>query len=155
MLYLLISPFAHDFILFNLFRYITFRTGGAMFTSLLICFSIGPAVIRWLKSKQHEGQPIRKDGPETHLKKRGTPTMGGLMILISVVVSTLLWVDLSNKFAWIALLVTVGFGLVGAADDFMKLTRHDTRGVSGRMRLLVQTAIASCAGVRHHPRYRQ
>src|SRR3984885_11704972 len=109
MLFNLLAPFAHDFILFNLFRYITFRTGGALFTSLFICFVFGPSIIRWLRSKQSEGQPIRHDGPESHLKKKGTPTMGGLMILIAVIVSTLLWVDLENAYTWIVLFVTLGF----------------------------------------------
>lgn len=145
MLYQLLTPFAHDFILFNLFRYITFRTGGALLTSLIICFVFGPAIIRWLKSKQGEGQPIRHDGPESHLKKKGTPTMGGLMILIAVAVSTLLWVDLSNTYSWIVLFVTIGFGLVGFADDYQKLTKRNVRGISGKMRLLIQALIATAA----------
>ena len=96
MLYNLLSPLAENFIFFNLFRYLTFRTGGAIMTALIICFVIGPGMIRWLKSKQAEGQPIRVDGPETHFKKAGTPTMGGLMVLISVAASTLLWADLAD-----------------------------------------------------------
>jgi phospho-N-acetylmuramoyl-pentapeptide-transferase len=142
MLYQLLAPFAHDFILFNLFRYITFRTGGALATSLIICFVFGPRLIKWLRMKQGEGQPIRADGPETHLKKKGTPTMGGLMILVSVVVSTLLWVDLGDTFTWTVLFVTVSFGLIGFADDYRKLTRRSHHGVSGRVRLLLQIAIA-------------
>ena len=145
MLYLFLAPFARDFILFNLFRYITFRTGGAMATSLLICFIFGPAIIRWLKSKQGEGQPIRTDGPETHFKKKGTPTMGGLMILISVVVSTVLWMDLSNVFTWAVLFVSVGFGLVGFVDDYHKLTKRSSAGVPGKVRLAVQATIAAVA----------
>ncbi|MFA5040777.1 MAG: phospho-N-acetylmuramoyl-pentapeptide-transferase [Bdellovibrionales bacterium] len=145
MLFHLLSPFAHDFILFNLFRYITFRTGGAMATSLLICFIFGPAIIRWLKTKQGEGQPIRDDGPETHLKKKGTPTMGGLMILVSVVVSTLLWMDLSNLYTWAVLFVTVGFGLVGFFDDYSKLTKRSAYGVPGKVRLLIQVVISGLA----------
>ncbi|MDR3450627.1 MAG: phospho-N-acetylmuramoyl-pentapeptide-transferase [Alphaproteobacteria bacterium] len=145
MLFHLLAPYAHDFILFNLFRYITFRTGCALATSLIICFMFGPAIIRWLKAKQGEGQPIRNDGPETHLKKKGTPTMGGLMILISVVVSTLLWTDLSNIYVWAVLYVTIGFGLVGFLDDFRKLTQRSHRGVSGRVRLLCQIVIATSA----------
>lgn len=143
MLFHLFAPFAHDFILFNLFRYITFRTGGAMATSLLICFIFGPAIIRWLKEKQGDGQPIRDDGPQTHLKKKGTPTMGGLMILISVVASTLLWMDLSNLYTWAVLFVTVGFGLVGFFDDYKKLTKRSSNGVSGRIRLVIQVVIAT------------
>ncbi|MDE2029121.1 MAG: phospho-N-acetylmuramoyl-pentapeptide-transferase [Alphaproteobacteria bacterium] len=145
MLYRLLAPYAHDFILFNLFRYITFRTGCAMATSLVICFAFGPAIIRWLKSKQGEGQPIRDDGPETHLKKRGTPTMGGLMILVSVVISTLLWADWSNTYTWTVLFVTMGFGLVGFLDDYQKLTRRSHRGVPGTVRLAVQIVISFVA----------
>ncbi len=146
MLYHLLTPFAHDFILFNLFRYITFRTGGALATSLIICFLIGPSLIRWLKSKQGEGQPIRADGPETHLKKKGTPTMGGLMILISVVTSTLLWADLSDPYTWIVLFVTMSFGLIGFLDDFKKLTKRSHLGVPGKVRLAAQAVIA-CAAI--------
>lgn len=145
MLFHLLAPFAHDFILFNLFRYITFRTGCAMATSLLICFIFGPAIIRWLKEKQGDGQPIRDDGPETHFKKKGTPTMGGLMILISVVASTLLWMDLSNLYTWAVLFVTVGFGLVGFFDDYRKLTNRSSNGVSGKIRLIVQILISATA----------
>jgi phospho-N-acetylmuramoyl-pentapeptide-transferase len=147
MLFHLFSPFAHDFILFNLFRYITFRTGGAMLTSLFICLAMGSPLIRWLKAKQGEGQPIRDDGPETHFKKKGTPTMGGLMILVSVVSSTLLWAELSNIFTWIVLFVTIGFGLVGFADDYQKLTQRNVRGVPGKIRLLIQVAISTLAAL--------
>ncbi|MDD3287560.1 MAG: phospho-N-acetylmuramoyl-pentapeptide-transferase [Alphaproteobacteria bacterium] len=145
MLYHILSPFAQDFILFNLFRYITFRTGGALLTSLAICFIFGPAIIRWLRSKQGEGQPIRDDGPETHFKKRGTPTMGGLMILISVTISTILWVDISNSYVWIVSLVMLGFGMIGFADDYQKLTKRNVHGLSGKVRLLIQVAIATIA----------
>ena len=145
MLFHLLAPYAHDFILFNLFRYITFRTGCAIATSLVICFVFGPAIIRWLKSKQGEGQPIRHDGPETHLKKKGTPTMGGLMILISCIISTLLWADLSNIYTWVVLFVTIGFGLVGFLDDYRKLTKRSHHGVSGKIRLAFQVVIAAVA----------
>jgi phospho-N-acetylmuramoyl-pentapeptide-transferase len=145
MLFHLLAPFAHDFILFNLFRYITFRTGCAMATSLLICFVFGPAIIRWLKKKQGEGQPIRSDGPETHLKKKGTPTMGGLMILVSVIASTVLWADLSNIYTWIVLFVTIGFGLVGFLDDYRKLTKRSHHGVPGKVRLAIQIIVAAAA----------
>jgi len=145
MLYHLLAPYAHDFILFNLFRYITFRTGGALATSLIICFIFGPRLIAWLRQKQGEGQPIRLDGPETHLKKKGTPTMGGLMILVSVIISTLIWVDLGDTFTWIVLFVTLGFGLIGFADDYRKLTRRSHHGVSGKIRLALQIAIALSA----------
>ena len=147
MFYHLFTPFAHDFILFNLFRYITFRTGGALATSLLICFLFGPRIIQWLKKKQGEGQPIRTDGPETHLKKKGTPTMGGLMILIAVSAATLLWSDWSNAYTWIVLFVTIGFGLVGFTDDFQKLTRRSHHGVPGKVRLALQMVISTLAVV--------
>ncbi len=143
MLYNLLSPFADDIQIFNLFRYLTFRTGGAIITALLISFLIGPKIIKWLKSKQKEGQPIRKNGPETHFKKAGTPTMGGLMILFSVSLSTLLWADLSNAFVWYALAVMIGFGLIGFADDYAKLTRRSTDGVSAKVRLTAQIVIAA------------
>lgn len=145
MLYNLLAPYADDFILFNLFRYITFRTGAAVMTAMIICFFIGKPMIGWLKKKQKEGQPIRSDGPETHLKKAGTPTMGGLMILISAGISVLLWADLSNPYVWIVAGVIIGYGLIGAADDYAKLTRRSHHGVPGRIRLLFEFGIASCA----------
>ena len=137
MLYPLLVPFAHSFQVFNLFRYITFRSGGAVVTALVISFAAGPCVIAWLKAKQAEGQPIRLDGPVSHLqRKKGTPTMGGFLILLALTVSTLLWADLTNPFVWIVLVVTVGFGLIGFFDDYRKLTRRSHRGLSGRLRLL-------------------
>ncbi|MEJ0063062.1 MAG: phospho-N-acetylmuramoyl-pentapeptide-transferase [Alphaproteobacteria bacterium] len=145
MLYSLLYPLAehyHVSIVFNLFRYITFRSGCALITSLFICFVMGPPLIRWLRAKQGEGQPIRDDGPETHFKKKGTPTMGGLMMLVSIVVSTLLWMDLASGFTWLVLGVTSGFGMIGFADDYLKLTRRNTKGVSGRLRLLWQVFLA-------------
>ena len=145
MLYNLLSPFADDFILFNLFRYITFRTGAAIVTALIISFIIGPRMIAKLKSLQGSGQPIRNDGPETHFKKAGTPTMGGLMILISVTVSTLLWADLANPFIWIALLVMVGFGMIGFGDDYLKLTKKNPKGLSGKGKLACQIVIGLIA----------
>lgn len=147
MLYNLLFPLAKHFELFNLFKYLTFRTGGAILTALLISFLIGPRVIRWLKSKQGKGQPIRTDGPETHLKKQGTPTMGGLMIIFSVTLSTLLWVDLSNIYMWIVLWVFLGYGAIGFADDYAKLTKSSHRGVPGKLRLLLEGAIALVAVV--------
>jgi phospho-N-acetylmuramoyl-pentapeptide-transferase len=147
MLFLLLAPLADDFIAFNLFRYITFRTGGAVMTALLIGFVIGPRLIAWLKRKQGEGQPIRADGPETHLKKKGTPTMGGLMILIAAIVSTLLWGDVTNPYLWIVLFVTAGFGLIGFGDDYLKLTRRNPKGLSGRLKLVGQVVIASVAAI--------
>jgi phospho-N-acetylmuramoyl-pentapeptide-transferase len=146
-LYDLARPFADKFILANLFRYQTFRTGGAIMTALLFCFVFGPSIIRWLKSKQGAGQPIRTDGPETHLKKQGTPTMGGVMILLAVILSTLLWVDLHNSYTWIVLLVTIGFGAVGFGDDYLKLTKRNTKGLPGKLKLAWQILIAAVAAV--------
>jgi phospho-N-acetylmuramoyl-pentapeptide-transferase len=141
MLYNFLYPLADQFPLFNIFKYLTFRTGGAMMTALFISIMIGPGVIRWLKSKKAD-QPIRDDGPETHFKKRGTPTMGGLMILFSVTVSTLIWVDLANVYMWSVLWVFIGYGAIGFADDFAKLTKSSHRGIPGKLRLLLECAIA-------------
>ena len=114
MLYPLFFPLADQFQAFNLFRYITFRSGGAAVTALLISFLFGPHIIVWLRSKQGNGQPIRPDGPDGHLtRKKGTPTMGGFLILLALTISTLLWADLANAYVWIVILATVGFGLVG------------------------------------------
>ncbi len=146
MLYYFLVPLADQFQPFNVFRYITFRTGGAVMTALIIAFVIGPPLIRWLKVKQGKGQPIREDGPQRHiLEKKGTPTMGGLMVLIAVTVSTLLWGDLSNLYVWIVLGVTLGFGLLGFWDDFLKVTKRSPAGVSGRFKLAVQGVISLAA----------
>ena len=146
MLYHLLVPLAEDFQLFNLFRYLTFRSGGAIMTSLILCFLIGPRMIRWLRAKQSHGQPIREDGPESHLlTKKGTPTMGGLMMLLSVGVSTLLWADLGNHYVWIVLLVTFGFGAIGFADDYLKVSKKNTKGLSGKLKLLGQFSISLVA----------
>ncbi|MCL4679101.1 MAG: phospho-N-acetylmuramoyl-pentapeptide-transferase [Alphaproteobacteria bacterium] len=147
MFYNLLFPLHAYINAFNLFGYVTFRTGGAVITSLVICFVIAPRMIRWLKKKQKEGQPIREDGPETHFKKAGTPTMGGLMILISVVISTLLWADLSNAYVWLALFVMIGFGLVGFADDYLKLTKKNPKGLSGRLKLIALFGIGFLASL--------
>lgn len=122
-----------------------------MMTALIISFVIGPRMINWLRSKQGKGQPIRADGPEGHFVKVGTPTMGGLMILISVVISTLLWADLRNMFVWHALLILVGFGAIGFADDYLKLTKRNTDGLSGRFKIIFQFLIGSAAivGIMH------
>lgn len=145
-LYNLLVPLSEQFSFLNLFRYITFRSGGAVFTSLFISFYIGPKIIRWLKSKQAEGQPIRLDGPESHIKtKKGTPTMGGLMILISVAISTLLWADIRNRYVWIVLSVTLCFGLIGFFDDYLKLTKRNSKGFSSRQKMLWQTAFSLLA----------
>jgi phospho-N-acetylmuramoyl-pentapeptide-transferase len=148
MLYNLLSPLASDVSVLNLFRYITFRTGGAVMTALVVCFLCGPAVIRWLKARQVHGQPIRTDGPESHLlTKKGTPTMGGFIILLGLSVATLLWADLTNQYVWAVLLVTVGFGAVGFADDYLKLTRRNHKGLPGRLRLLLEITVALIAAL--------
>jgi phospho-N-acetylmuramoyl-pentapeptide-transferase len=137
---------ADQFAVFNVFRYITFRVGGAVMTALLIAFLIGPSMIAWLRKRQGKGQPIREDGPQRHIiEKQGTPTMGGLMILISSVVSTLLWADLTNAYVWIVLLVTLSFGLLGFTDDYQKVTKRSSAGISGRAKLIVQFAVAALA----------
>ena len=145
MLYLL-YPLSDQFQAFNLFRYITFRSGGAVLTALLISFICGPFIIAWLKSKQGDGQPIRDDGPQGHLiRKKGTPTMGGVLILLAVSASTLLWADLRNAYVWIVLAVTVSFGLVGFFDDYRKLTRRSHHGLPGRTKLLIEVVLAAIA----------
>jgi len=142
MLYHFLYPLANEHSFFNVFRYITFRTGGAILTSLLISFVLGPPLIRWLKQKQRHGQPIRDDGPQSHLiTKKGTPTMGGVLILIALTISTLLWADLSNGFVWVVLSATLGFGILGAIDDYLKLTRHSSKGLPGKLKLLGQVVI--------------
>jgi phospho-N-acetylmuramoyl-pentapeptide-transferase len=131
---------------FRLFKYLTFRSGAAVVTSLLIAFLINPALIRWLKIKQGKGQPIRSDGPQRHIiEKAGTPTMGGLLILIPWIGSTLLWTNLSNRYVWIALLVVMGFGLLGFLDDYYKVTKRTSDGLSGRTRLAIEFGIAFIA----------
>jgi phospho-N-acetylmuramoyl-pentapeptide-transferase len=143
MLYNLLYPLVGEVGFFNLFRYITFRTGAAVITALVLSFLFGPMIIRWLKSKQRGGQPIRNDGPQSHLiTKAGTPTMGGALILLALVVSTLLWADLTNGYVWAVLFITGGFGAVGFSDDYMKLTRRTHKGVPGRVRLLIECGIA-------------
>ena len=133
---------------FNLFNYITFRTGGAMFTALIIAFVIGAPMIHWLRKKQGKGQPIRGDGPEGHLlSKKGTPTMGGFIILISLTVSALLWSDLGNVYVWAVLAVTLGFGAIGFIDDFAKVTKQHHDGVSARTRLGFEFLIAAGAAL--------
>ncbi|NBX66377.1 MAG: phospho-N-acetylmuramoyl-pentapeptide-transferase [Proteobacteria bacterium] len=143
MLYNLLSPLADDAQFFNLFRYLTFRTGGATLTALIICFLLGPHLIDWLKRKHADGQPIRSDGPETHFKKKGTPTMGGLMILLSVTLSTILWADITNSYVWYSLLIMIGFGLIGFIDDYKKLTKKNVLGLAGRKKLFAQIGLSA------------
>ena len=130
---------------FNLFRYITFRTGAALFTSATIVFLFGPMIISSLRIRQGKGQPIRADGPQTHFKKAGTPTMGGLMILAGIVGSALLWADLSNVYVVATLLVTLGFGAIGFYDDYLKVTKQTEKGFSGKARLGLEFLIAGTA----------
>jgi phospho-N-acetylmuramoyl-pentapeptide-transferase len=141
-----LADLSHLFGPFNLFRYITFRTGGATATALFFVFFFGPRSIAALRLKQGKGQPIRTDGPQSHLvTKMGTPTMGGLMILSGLIVSTLLWANLASRYVWIVLLVMVGFGLVGFYDDYLKVTKQTHKGVSARLRLALEAAIALVA----------
>jgi phospho-N-acetylmuramoyl-pentapeptide-transferase len=138
---------ADAFIGFNLFRYITFRAGGAFFTALVFGFVFGRPLIEYLRRRQ-SCQPIREDGPESHLvTKQGTPTMGGLLILVAIVVATLLWARLDNAYVWLVLVVTVGFGMIGFADDFAKVTNGNHRGVSGRVRMALGLGIALLAAI--------
>ena len=138
----LLASLGDQIIVFNLFRYLTFRSGAACLTALVLSFMIGPALIRRLRAIQREGQPIRTDGPERHLiEKKGTPTMGGVLILSTMTVSVLLWADLRNGFVWAVLFLTLGYGAIGAVDDYLKLTRRNTKGVSGRSKLIGQAAI--------------
>ncbi len=131
--------------IFNLFRYISFRTGGALITSALLVFIFGQAIIDNLRVKQGKGQPIRADGPQTHFKKAGTPTMGGLMILAAILASSLIWANLKSSYVWIVLAVTVGFGLIGFYDDYLKVTKQSHKGFSGKARLAIEIAIAGFA----------
>jgi phospho-N-acetylmuramoyl-pentapeptide-transferase len=145
MLYWL-TEFSAQINVLNVFRYLTVRTGGAIMTALLFVFLFGPKIIDLLRLHQGKGQPIREDGPASHLlTKKGTPTMGGLMILSGIVVATLLWANPLNPYVWIVLGVTIGFGAVGFYDDYLKVTRQTHRGFSGKRRLLIEAAIAAVA----------
>jgi phospho-N-acetylmuramoyl-pentapeptide-transferase len=140
-----LAQFSEFFGPLNVFRYITFRVGAATMTALAFVLIFGPSMIRMLRVSQGKGQPIREDGPETHLAKRGTPTMGGLMILAGVMVSTLLWANLGNVFVWGVLFVTLGFGAIGFWDDYLKVTKQSQKGFSSRARLLIEAMIAMIA----------
>ena len=141
--------------LFNLFRYITFRAGGAFFTALTFGFLFGRPMINMLARRQKKGQPIREDGPEGHIvAKAGTPTMGGMLILSALLFATLLWARVDNGYVWLVLFVTAGFGLIGFTDDYAKVTRQTHDGISGKIRLLIGFAIALVAALwamRLHP----
>ncbi|MFZ5876218.1 MAG: phospho-N-acetylmuramoyl-pentapeptide-transferase [Nitrospirota bacterium] len=144
MIYHLLYPLHTDYVFLNVFRYITFRTIYAVLTALVISFLLGPAVIRWLQ-RLHIGQQIREEGPKSHQAKSGTPTMGGLLILIAVVGSTLLWADLSKRYVWVVLLATIGFGLIGFWDDYLKVVKRHSRGLIPRYKFSLQVAVAAVA----------
>lgn len=145
MLYFL-SQFGDQFLILNVLRYLTFRTGGAIITALAFVFLFGPAIIHSLRIRQGKGQPIREDGPTQHLlTKKGTPTMGGLMILSGFFVAALLWADLTNAYVWLVLFITFGFGAIGFYDDYLKVTKQSHQGFSGRVRLAVEFIIAGLA----------
>lgn len=144
-MFVMLVEFADQLSVLNVFRYITFRTGGALITSALIVFMCGPMIIDSLRIRQGRGQPIRADGPQTHFKKAGTPTMGGLMILSGIVISSLLWANLANVYVWVILMVTLGFGAIGFCDDYLKVTKRSHKGFSGKARLLTEFLIAAVA----------
>jgi phospho-N-acetylmuramoyl-pentapeptide-transferase len=144
MLYELVN-FSDQIAVLNVFKYITFRTGGAIFTALLFVMLFGPGIIDLLRVKQGKGQPIRDDGPKSHLLKVGTPTMGGLMIIAGVTVATLLWAHLGNPYIWIVLGVTLSYGAIGFYDDYLKVTRRTSSGFSTRLRLLLELGVAGIA----------
>ena len=146
MLYHLLYPLGKTFILFNLFRYITFRTAGATLTALLISLILGPIIIRKLKENQ-VCEKIREEGPSTHKVKEGTPTMGGVIILFSVVIPTLLWADLTNAYTQLILLVTIWMGLIGFMDDYLKAIKHQPKGMVGKKKLVGQVALGLLLGV--------
>ena len=144
MLFHLLFPLADSFAPFNVIQYLTFRTGGAVLTSLIMAFLLGPTLIHWLKSKQANGQPIRDDGPANHiLTKQGTPTMGGVLLLLSLGTGTLLWADLTNQYVWATLLVTFGFGGVGFVDDYLKVTRASQHGLPASAKIVIEVALAA------------
>ncbi|PKP66301.1 MAG: phospho-N-acetylmuramoyl-pentapeptide-transferase, partial [Alphaproteobacteria bacterium HGW-Alphaproteobacteria-9] len=144
MLYLLAEWLGFEGI-FNLVRYQSFRAGATLMTALLIGMVIGPRFINLLRVRQGKGQPIREDGPQTHFAKRGTPTMGGLMILTALTLSLLLWMDLESPFVWACLAVTIGFGFIGFLDDYDKVSKNSHAGVSARVRLALEFVVAGVA----------
>lgn len=146
MLYYIFSQLADEHIAFNLFRYITFRSGLAFLTAFTITVVGGPYIIAWLHRMQGaEGQPIRDDGPETHFVKRGTPTMGGVLILLGIGVSALLWADLKNPYIWAVCISTFGLGALGFVDDYLKVVKKNTKGVSARAKILCQALVSLVA----------
>ena len=146
MLYHIFYPLATNVKLFNIFKYLTFRTIYAMITALVVCFILGPWIIRKLESLQAR-QVIRTDGPESHLQKQGTPTMGGVIILAAIVIPTLLWADLTNQYIWITLFITIGYGLIGFIDDYKKVVEKNTKGLSARQKMFWQVVLAGSVAV--------
>ena len=146
MLYHLLYPLASDYHFFNVFKYLTFRTIYAIITALVVSFLLGPWIIRMLGSLQAR-QVIRTDGPESHLKKQGTPTMGGVLILAATIVPTLLWADLSSKYVWLALAIIAGYGLIGFVDDYKKVVEKNPKGLSPRQKMFWQVALATAVGI--------
>jgi len=140
-----LTEFADEVSALNVFRYITFRTGAATMTALLFVFLFGPAIIQLLRVRQGKGQPIREDGPITHFAKAGTPTMGGIMILSGVMISALIWANLSSVYVWCVLFVTAGFGAIGFYDDYLKVRKASHKGFSGKARLALEALIAGLA----------
>ena len=146
MFYHLLYPLRDDYSVFNVVGYITFRTAAASLTAFLLSLLLGPWFIRRLRAFQ-VGQVVRQDGPATHKKKAGTPTMGGLLILVAVFVPTLLWADLTNVYIWVAIIATAAFGAIGFVDDYLKVTRHSHHGLFARYKLLSQVAVALAVGL--------
>jgi phospho-N-acetylmuramoyl-pentapeptide-transferase len=146
MLYHLLFPLASSYKLFNVFKYLTFRTIYAMITALIVSFIIGPWVIRRLEALQAR-QVIRTDGPESHLKKQGTPTMGGVLILAAIIIPTLLWADLTNVYIWLTLFIIAGYGLIGFVDDYKKVVEKNPKGLSPKQKMFWQVLLAGAAGV--------
>jgi len=142
MLYHIFYPLSSNVKLFNIFKYLTFRSIYAMITALLVCFVLGPWIIRKLESLQAR-QVIRTDGPESHLQKQGTPTMGGVMILAAIVIPTLLWADLTNQYVWVVLFITIGYGVIGFVDDYKKVVKKDTKGLSARQKMFWQVLMGA------------
>src|ERR1700753_2114194 len=146
MLYVLLYPLRDDLHFLNLFKYITFRAGCAIVTALVISLMIGAPLIKWLRTKQGRGQPIREDGPQSHLlTKKGTPTMGGFIVWIGLFIATLLWSDLYNPYVWVVLFVILAYGGLGFMDDYKKVTKQKHDGLSGKLRLAVEFSVAAVA----------
>jgi len=146
MLYHLLYPLTKTFGVFNVFRYITFRSAGAVITALIVSFLLGPRIIRWLRALK-VGQQVRDDGPQTHLTKQGTPTMGGLLIIAAVTVSVLLWSDLKNRYVWVVLFATLSFGGIGFWDDYLKVVKKRSTGLTAKQKFGLQTAAALLIGL--------